>query len=469
MSATVSSVTGQGKTVPVAITNVTIIDMTGSAPRRGMTIVLVGDSIAKIGPTRRLPVPPGSIQIDGTGRFLVPSFWDMHVHILNADRMLPLFVANGVLDVRDLGVPNMDELLEWKKHAAAGALLSPRIMTAGRVVDGDPPSNREYSIVVRNAANARQAVRDLHAKGVDVIKVYEVLSRESYFAIADETRKLGLPFTGHTPSAITTTEASDAGQRSIEHLGHILEHSSSAPETISARRNEPIKEDDYFAFTTRLGRVYDATISTYDAKKAGEIFARFRRNKTWQVPTLVVKNGRTFIDELDAKGDPRTKYVEASQRNYWKPQVGFFSRYRTQEYIAAAKRYFQTEMNLVRDMQMERVGILTGTDAPNAYVIAGFSLHDELELLVTAGLTPLEALISATRNPAEYAGELHRKGTIQKGKIANLILLDADPLRDIRNTTRIYAVVQNGKVLRRSDLDKILGDVEKAANRAAGN
>jgi len=468
-SLTVSSVTGQSKAVPVAITNVTLIDMTGRAPRRGMTIVLTDDSISKIGKTHRLRVPRGSIMIDGTGKFVIPALWDMHVHILNFDRMLPLFVANGVLEVRDLGVPNMNELLEWKKQAAAGAILSPRIMTAGRVVDGDPPANPPYSVIVRNAAEARKTVRDLRAKGVDLIKVYEILSRESYFAIADETRKIGLPFAGHTPSVITTIEASDAGQRSIEHLGRILEDCSSAPETIKARQSEPIKKDDYFAFTTRLGRVYDATISTYSRKKADTIFARFRRNRTWQVPTLSVKNGRTFIDELDAKGDPRTKYVEASQQNYWKPQVGFFSRYRTPEYIASAKRYFQKEQDLVRDMQKARVGILAGTDVPNAYVIAGFSLHDELELLVKAGLSPMEALVSATRNPAEYAGELGRKGTIQRGKIANLILLDGDPLKDIQNTTRIYAVVQNGKVLLRRDLDRILSDVEAAANRSVEN
>ncbi len=159
--------------------------------------------------------------------------------------------------------------------------------------------------------------------------------------------------------------------------------------------------------------------------------------------------------------------MEESQRNYWKPQVGFFSRYRTPSYIAAQTAYFQRELELVRDLQHSGVRIMAGTDAPNAYVIAGFSLHDELALLVKAGLTPMEALQTATRAPAEFLGELASSGTIERGKLANLILLDANPLDDIKNTTRINAVVQAGRFISRKDLDKMLADVQTAANASA--
>ena len=177
-------------------------------------------------------------------------------------------------------------------------------------------------------------------------------------------------------------------------------------------------------------------------RKPREIFKHFRKNKTWQVPTLVTKYGRTFIDDLDVKGDPRSKYLPAPDVAYWRPKVGFFSRYRTPIYIEAQKRYFAREMRLVGDMHRAGVGILAGTDSMAAYVIPGFSLHDELALYVDAGLTPLQALQTATRNPAEYLGELAREGTIEKGKRANLIILDRDPLADIRNTTSINAVIQ---------------------------
>lgn len=450
---------------PLAFNNVTVIDATGEPSRSEMTVITTGDRIVKIGKAIKTSIPKGAQIIDGKGKFLIPSFWDMHVHVLNSDRMLPLFVANGVLGVRDLSVHNIDEILRWRAEAAAGKIVSPRIVTAGKILDGVPQADASYSIPIKTPEEGKKAVRDLKAKGVDLIKVYEGLSRDSYFAIADEAKKAGLPFVGHVPRPITTIEAADTGQKSIEHLGKILEDSSGSPEKVRAKQTEPIKEGDYFAFTTRMGGFYDAVRSTYSDKKAKEIFTHFRKNKTWQSPTLAVKYGRAFIDELDANGDPRAKYVEASQINYWKPSVGFFSRYRTPSYITAAKAYFQKESDLVRDMQRSGVRIMAATDAPNPYVIAGFSLHDELALYVKAGLTPMQALQSATRNPAEYLGELKQHGTIEKNKLANLILLDADPLADIKNTTRINAVIQNGIYLSRKDLDKILADVEASANK----
>lgn len=450
---------------PIAFTNITVIDMTGAPPKRGMTVVISKGRILIVSGHSKIKMPKNTRLIDGTGKFLVPAFWDMHVHVLNSDRMLPLFVANGVLGIRDLGNPHIEDILKWRGEEGVIRIFRPRIVTAGRVIDGDPPANQDFSVTVKNAGEARKAVKDLKAQKVDLLKVYDRLTREAYFAIVDQAKKARLPFAGHVPLAITSIEASDAGQRSIEHLGKLMEDSSADPGKIRAKRAEPIKEGDYFAFTARFARVNDEILATYSNKKARAIFARFRRNKTWQVPTLATKNSRTFIDELDARGDPRTKYVEASQLNYWKPQVGFFSRYRTPGYIALQKRYFQKELELVGDMQRSGVGILAGTDCPAAYVIAGFSLHDELALLVKAGLTPIQALQAATRNPAEYLGELRSHGTVQTGKIADLIVLDADPLESITNTTRINAVIQDGWYLSRDALDKMLAKVEIAASK----
>lgn len=452
---------------PLALTNITVIDMTGAPPKPGMTVLLVKGRIVTIGRNSNIRMPKNTRIIDYTGKFLVPAFWDMHVHVRDADRMLPLFVANGVLGVRDLGSPNMADVLRWRGEASdILKRISPRIVTAGRVIDGDPPANRDYSVIVKNAEEARRTVRNLKAQKVDLLKVYDRLTPGAYFAIVAEAKKLRVPFAGHVPLAITSIQASDAGQRSIEHLGKLLEDSSSAPEKIAAKRAEPIKEGDFFAFTSRFARVNDEILATYSDKKARTIFTHFRRNKTWQVPTLATKNSRTFIDELDAKGDPRSKYVEASQLEYWKPKVGFFSRYRTTEYIESQKRYFQKELDLVGEMNRLRVPILAGTDCPAAYVVAGFSLHDELALLVKAGLTPMQALQTATRNPAEYLGELNSQGTIEIGKTANLVVLDADPLKDISNTARINAVIQKGFYLSREGLDKILSKVETAASEA---
>jgi len=450
----------------LAITHVTVIDMTGDRPKPDMTVVIENGRITSIGRSSKIKIPQNAETVDGTGKFLIPAFWDMHVHFFDAERTLPLFVANGVLGVRELGGP-MDDVLRWRAEAAGGKIVSPRIITAGRILDGDPPSSRpEYTDVVKNPEEGRKAVRELKARGVDFVKVYDALSRETYFAIADEAKKLELPFVGHTPTAMTTMEASDAGQKSIEHLGKILDDSSSAPEKVAAKRAEPIKEGDFFAFTTRLGGVYDVILETFDDKKAREIFVRIRKNRTWQAPTLVVKYGRTFIDELDVKGDPRTKYLPAADVAYWKPSVNFFSRYRTPSYMKAQEAYFKKEMTLVGEMSRAGVGILAATDSTASYVIPGFSLHDELALFVEAGLTPMQALETATRNPAQFLGELNSSGTIEKGKLADLILLDANPLTDIKNTTRINAVIQNGRYLSRTDLDRILADVEARAKKS---
>jgi hypothetical protein len=448
-----------------AITGVTVIDMTGSPAKAGMTVIIRNGRIRTIGRTSRIKIPDGARVIDGRGKFLIPAFWDMHVHFFDYERTLRLFVANGVLGVRELGGP-MDKVLGWRADAESGKIISPRIVTAGRILDGDPPSSRpEYTTVVRNVDEARRAVRDLHDRGVDLIKVYDALPSDAYFAIADEAKKFNMPFVGHTPTAVTTLESSNAGQKSIEHLGKILEESSGAPDKVAEKRNEAIAKDDFFAFTTRLGRVHEVVVSTYSRRKAATLFSQLRRNRTWQVPTLVVKYERTFIDQLDAKGDERTKYLPAADVSYWKPNVNFFSRYRTASYIAAQKKYYASELRLVGDMNRAGVGILAGTDCTAPYVFPGFGLHDELALLVEAGLTPMQALQTATRNPADYLNELDTHGTIEEGKLANLILLDKDPLAYIKNSTSINAVIQRGYVYSRQDLDRMLADVETLARK----
>jgi adenine deaminase len=168
---------------------------------------------------------------------------------------------------------------------------------------------------------------------------------------------------------------------------------------------------------------------------------------TWQVPTLEFKWAQTFIDDLSQSSDPRLKYIPQSEQQWWSPQKNFFARYRTPEYIVFRKRLFQKELELVGAMHRAGVPFMAGTDLSGAYVFAGFSLHHELELYVQAGFTPMEALQAATRNPAIFLGELNSQGTVERGEIANLVLLEANPLENIRNIQRINAVVLNGRYL----------------------
>jgi hypothetical protein len=207
-----------------------------------------------------------------------------------------------------------------------------------------------------------------------------------------------------------------------------------------------------------LVRLQSKALDTYDEKKAAALFARFVKNRTWQVPTQTVRRALAFVDDEKFTNDSRVKYIPASLTDGWKRVLR--SEYRG-ELSAERKRIFQKTLELVKAMHAAAVPCLAGTDTPNPYCFPGFSLHDELELLVTkCGFTPMEALQTATRNPAEYLARLKDLGTVEKGKLADLVLLDADPLDDIHNTTKINAVVVNGKLLPQATLQAMLEKVE---------
>jgi hypothetical protein len=268
---------------------------------------------------------------------------------------------------------------------------------------------------------------------------------------------------GHVPLSITSLEASNAGQASIEHLGTIFEGASSLGTDLfkEDRAAGPVKDPS--EFPRRIAARGTRMLDTYDPQKAREIFKAFVRNGTWQVPTLETKWTQTYIDELFSKGDDRLKYIPATDQQWWSPTTNFFARYRTSEYIAYKKRLFERELQLVGDMNRAGVRFMTGTDLSGAYVFAGFSVHHEMELLVRAGLTPLEALQASTRNPAIFLGEEKSSGTVEVGKIANLVLLEANPLTDIRNTQRINAVIVKGQYLSKQRLQSLLDQAAAAA------
>ncbi len=375
-----------------------------------------------------------------------------------------MFVANGVTGVRNMG-GDLEDLLRWREQVASGKLLGPRVVMCGPIVDGPQPAAYGPTIVVGTPAEGRQAVDMLKQHGADCVKVYDRLPRDAYFAIIEEAQKQRLPVVGHVPLSITSVEASDAGQRSIEHLGNILESTSAIENELRRLESSSPPVTDPAEFPRRIAARGKQMLDTYDERKATHVFATFVKNQTWQVPTLEVKWTQTFIDDLSRNDDPRLRYIPQSEQQWWSPQKNFFARYRTPEYIAYRKRLFQKELDLVGAMHRAGVPFLAGTDLSSAYVFAGFSLHHELEMYVQAGFTPLEALQAATRNPAIFLGEVKSRGTVEDGKIADLVLLEANPLENIRNTRRINAVVLNGRYLPKEELQKMLADVETAANQ----
>jgi len=448
----------------LAITNVTVIDMTGAPSRSGMTVLITSNRIKTIAKTGRVWIPRAAQIVDGHGMYLIPGLWDMHVHFTEVERSFPMFIANGVTGVRNMG-GDLDQLLHWRADVLAGKLIGPRIVTCGPIVDGPDPAAHGPVVVAANAHEGRLVVDELKRRGADCIKVYDRLPRDAYFAIVDEAKAKGLSVVGHVPLAITSEEASNAGQRSIEHLGNIFESVSTLESSLLKEESSSQAVTDPSEFPRRIAARGERMLDTYDQQRATKIFSTFVKNRTWQVPTLEFKWAQTFFDDLLIRPDSRLKYIPASQFQWWTPEKNFFARYRTPEYIAYRKRLFQRELELVRDMHRAGVRFMTGTDLSGAYVFAGFSVHHEMELLVQAGFTPLEALQAATRNPALFLGEENADGTVETGKVANLVLLEADPLKDIRNTQRIDAVVLNGTYLPKTKLHSLLVEAETSAKK----
>jgi imidazolonepropionase-like amidohydrolase len=444
------------------IKHVNVIDMTGAPPKKDMTVVISGDRITAIARDYKVRVPGGTHVINAKGKFLIPGLWDMHVHFTEIERTFPMFVANGVLGVRNTGGKSED-LFRWREEVAKGTLVGPRIVACGPIVDGREIVARGPAVGVGTPEEGRKIVRTLKEQGADFIKVYDQLSRDTYFAIIDEAKKLNIPVVGHVPVSITTIEASDAGQKSIEHLGSILEGSSATETELRNWPKAPVKNEEYSVIPRTIAARGTRMLDTYDPTKARAVFSHLIRNQTWQVPTLVTKRSLAFADELVHVPDGRLKYVPASVKERWSPKENFLLRYRTPEYISYNKRLFGKEIELVGAMRKAGVPFMTGTDLSAPYTFAGFSLHDELVLLVQAGFTPMEALQSATRNPAIFLGELASFGTIEPGKLANLVMLEANPLEDIHNTQRISGVVLKGRFFSKQALQQMLADAEHSA------
>ncbi|MGH7290222.1 MAG: amidohydrolase family protein, partial [Myxococcota bacterium] len=389
---------------PLAIVHVTVVD--GDVPPRSdQAVVVDGDRLVEVGVTAATPLPPGTRVVDGRGRYLIPGLWDMHVHVLRpprADVYFPLLIAMGITGVRDMGGDAPFAILgQWQAGIAAGTRVGPRFVAPGPFVDGPYPSIPQWSRVVRDADEARTAVRELKRDGADFIKVYNRLPREAYFALADEARRQGIPFAGHVPGAVTAREAAVAGQRSIEHLFNVL-LSCSPREAELMQRKAAVLAGGEAESRRQQRRAYlrDVLAGTTDC---GPLFETFARLRTWQVPTLVQR--RAFAEPESVKLDEAAMaYVPASQRVRWLPGQDGRIQGRDEEDRRIERQFYERDRALVAPMFRAGVPILAGTDAGDPYALPGYALHDELAALVEAGLPPQAALRSATRGAAEYLG-----------------------------------------------------------------
>lgn len=454
----------------LAITHVTLIDATGAPPKLNMTVIIADEKIAAIGSSNSVSIPHKTRTVDATGKFLIPGLVDMHVHLTGAGEpagsrefILPLLLANGITTVRDMG-GDLDSLIALRHEIESGQLLAPRIVFAGPYLDGSPPFFKP-SLVVTNSNEAATDVHSLISRGADFIKVQSNLSREAYFAIADVCRREQITFVGHVPDRVTAVEASDAGQRSIEHLTGVLRACSSDEHRLMREQ---------FAAGPKKGTAGQSRerelawqrelLESYSDKQAASLIETFLRNHTWQVPTLILLRQDAYpTPETDPSRDPRREYIPLQVFANWEKGVRNRDKGATKAEYALRTRLMQASLRIVGKMNAAGVPIMAGTDTTAPFVFPGSSLHEELALLVQAGLTPMHALEAATKRPAEFLGRQQTQGTIQQGKVADLLLLDANPLDDIGNTQKIRAVMLHGKLLDRNTLDQLLAREEKFA------
>ena len=421
----------------IAITRVSVIDGDAPSPRTDQTVVIDGNRIVRVGASGSVAVPPGARIVDGRGKFLLPGFWDMHVHtaISGGRDLLSLYVANGVTGVRDMA-GDWDTLKSWRSEIGRGQLVGPRIIASGPYLEGgDVPIPH---LLARNAVEASAGVDSLIALGVDFIKVHSQLNAESYFAIARRARERGVVFAGHVPRVVGSAAASDSGQKSIEHLLGIPAECTPADSVALAPR---------YTVQGALGRC--------SSEDLAPLYEKFVRNGTYLTPTFTAQVEVAVWPTRAVPGDSLAHYLPKAVRDYV-AQIFPMPDSIPPNADSVGRAMLEKRLRQVAAMQRAGVHILTGTDAPLRNSPPGFGLHEELALLVSGGMAPFDALRSATLEPARYFGMLDSLGTIAPGKLADLLLLDANPLQDIRNTRRISAVVANGRLYAGAARERLL-------------
>ncbi len=438
--------TAGASTGVTALRGVTLVDSTGT--RSGATIVLADNRVLAVG-SRDLPLPRGAAVLDLAGKFVIPGLWDMHVHGAFLDRItLPLCLVNGVTGIREMwGFPPIYEL---RGRIERGEVFGPRLVVGSTIIDG-PHSTLPGALVVGTPDEGRQAVRDAKAQGADFVKVYSYLDRPTLAAIADECARQDITFAGHCSNHVALGDASELGQRTFEHMyGLSLATSTRETELRQAIAHLPLDPANSFAWFKQVLEFEREAAASHNRSKAVRLANRLRRNNSALCPTMVAM--RVYASPADRfANDPRMKYTPSFYRDLWRDQLVRWAPV-TPEEIRQQAEFLKRRMAQVAEMHEHGVEVLAGTDAGNPYSFPGFSVHDELELLVEAGLSPRAALEAGTR-----------KGALVPGAEANLVVLDGDPLADIRNTQRIHAVLTRGRVLGAAERRQLLADVEKAA------
>lgn len=447
----------------LAIDHVTVINPVGKAVQPDVTVLVADGRISAVAPAGALSVN-GVTVVDGGGKFLIPGLWDAHAHPLTfstsefLQHYMQLYVASGITSIRDAG-GCWEEQVKLRGALERGEQLGPRTFIGGLAVDGPEPVFPQWARAVEDAETGRKLVRESKSRGADFLKVYSLLPRDTFFAIMDEARQQGLRVAGHVPPSVTAWEASDAGQASFEHLWGVFEGCSSREDEILAAEVEAWKLGDASKVVRNGILLQCQALDTYDPSKAQAFFSRLAKNGTYIVPTMVIL---TISEGNFSVSDVNSSYIPASMRGYLdRTENLYFKPFSRQDYDMAHRVLLQGR-KIISEARAAGVEFMAGTDTN----LPGFNLHDELAELVLAGLSPQEALKAAVYNPAKFFGRADCMGTVGEGKLADMVLLDANPLQDISNVRKISGVVLRGQWLSRQTLDMMLTDIRVAAQQA---
>ncbi len=446
----------------LTITNATVIDVSTGALRRGTTIVVDGNRIARIEPFSATARPHGRV-VDAKGLYVIPGLWDMHTHEyfgwprdFGDSYVLPLFIANGITGIRDMG-SDLDAVLSARTDVAKHRLVGPRMVVSGPMLDG-PKVAFAASIAIATPEDGRKAVDTLATRGVDFIKIQSGVPRDAYFAIADEAKTRGIAIEGHVPDAIRASEAVAAGQRTFEHLIGIFEASTPDEDSFITRRYGAGGD-------TASNKSLAAFLDRYDAAREASVIQLLAKNTVWQCPTLYWERGQWLVDVIDYTKDPDLAYTPHTwvAKKFPEMQKAIAGSMDTDP-LGVRHRFVDHELDIVRKLHAAGIPLLAGTDTPAGVdVTPGISLHLELQRFVAAGLTPLEALQTATINPARFLGKTSEFGSVERGRVADLLILRANPLEDIANTRAIAGVVADGKYWSQAEIDQLRERLKREA------
>jgi len=442
----------------MALIGVTVIDPMTRSRLSNQTVHIVAGRIVDVFDSDHAKLSDATMKIDGKGRYLIPSLWDMHAHVgseLAPQLALPLFIANGVTNIRDMGGQAREESKsKWDRQARAGEIVGPRFIGRTGLFFGGSGRGLDAKRVVAQISDKNHA-----------IKLYNRVLPSFYFKLMTAAREADVDVLGHRPRAVSAIEAANAGHLSFEHarlfLFECYPGAGELRERYRARYSGESNSGGRLDNTAALRRMVDE----HDQGLFDELAAALVKNGSWFCPTHITRRMDALADDPDFRGDHRLRYIDRVLRADWNGDANaMIARDPSPAGRETYRDFYEFGLELTGRAHRAGVRILAGSDANDSFCIPGFGLHDELAELVKAGLTPLEAIRTATSNPAEYFGLENEYGSIRPGYVADLLLLDSDPAADIKATQNIAGLVHGTVFYSRSELDALLNEVEGNAS-----